>query len=84
MAVAQINRPLTCGEPVEYTVYDFLKGVARRLEHKHYPEPEVAMIFKKKDEDNVDIFKVEMELRKLYQEVRGREDGGGEVRGREG
>ena len=62
--------PLTCGEPVEFTVYDFLKGIARRSEHKPYPEPEVAMIFKKSDSDTaVDLFDVEINLRKAYSEV---------------
>ena len=62
--------PLTCGEPVEFTVYDFLKGIARRSEHKPYPEPEVAMIFKKSDTDTaVDLFEVEINLRKAHSEV---------------
>lgn len=62
--------PLTCGEPVESTAYDWLEGIARRHEHKNYPEPEVAMIFKKSETDNaVDLFEVEMGLRKAYQEV---------------
>ena len=61
---------LNCGEAVESTVYDFLKGIARREEHKAYPEPEVAMIFKKTETDNsVDLFEVEMGLRKAYKEV---------------
>ena len=61
---------LSCGEAVEFTVYDFLKGIARREEHKAYPEPEVAMIFKKTETDNsVDLFEVEMGLRKAYKEV---------------
>ena len=63
--------PLTCGEPVEFTVYDFLQGIARRKEHKPYPEPEVAMIFKKSDSDTaVDLVDVELALRKAYLEVR--------------
>lgn len=62
--------PLACGDVVEFTVYDFLKGIARRNEHKPYPEPEVAMIFKKSESDNaVDLFEVEMGLRKAYHEV---------------
>ena len=62
--------PLTCGEPVEYTVYDFLKGIARRNELQLFPEPEVAMIFKKSETDNaVNLFDVEMGLRRAYQEV---------------
>ena len=63
--------PLTCGEPVEFTVYDFLQGIARRKEHRPYPEPEVAMIFKKADSDTaVDLVEVELTLRKAYTEVR--------------
>ena len=70
MASAQPSL-LTCGDFVEFTVYDFLKGIARRNEHKPYPEPEVAMIFKKSETDTtVDLFEVEMGLRKAYQEVR--------------
>ena len=69
MADAQPT-PLTCGDPVESTAYDWLEGIARRREHKHYPEPEVAMIFKKSETDSaVDLFEVEMGLRKAYQEV---------------
>ena len=63
--------PLTCGDSVEFTVYDFLSGIARRKEHRPYPEPEVAMIFKKSDSDTaVDLVEVEMTLRKAYVEVR--------------
>lgn len=54
-------------------VYLFTKGIARRNEHKPYPEPEVAMIFKKSETDNsVDLFEVEMGLKKAYQEVNDR------------
>lgn len=61
---------LTCGDPVDFTVYDFLKGIARRSDHMPYPEPEVAMIFKKSESDSsVDLFDVEMGLKKAYQEV---------------
>ena len=61
---------LSCGEPVEATVYDFLEGIARRDEHPPYPEPEVAMIFKRSESDtSVDLFEVEMALRRAYQEV---------------
>ena len=61
---------LSCGDPVESTDYDFLEGIARRNEHPPYPEPEVAMIFKRSESDTaVDLFEVEMALRKAYQEV---------------
>ncbi len=62
--------PITCGDPVESMAYDWLEGIARRQEHSHYPEPEVAMIFKKTETDNaVDLFEVEMGLRRAYQDV---------------
>ena len=61
---------LSCGEPVESTDYDFLEGIARRYEHPSYPEPEVAMIFKRSESDtSVDLFEVELALRRAYQEV---------------
>ncbi len=66
--------PLTCGEPVVSMPYDFLKGISRRSEHKPYPEPEVAMIFKKSELDTaVDLFAIERGLRKAFKEVRGRQ-----------
>ena len=61
---------LSCGDPVESTDYDFLEGMARRHEHPSYPEPEVAMIFKRSEADtSVDLFEVELALRRAYQEV---------------
>ena len=61
---------LNCGEPVESTDYDFLEGIARRDEHPSYPEPEVAMIFKRMETDTaVDLFEVELALRRAYMEV---------------
>lgn len=61
---------MTCGEPVESTAYDFLKGVARRNELMTHPEPDVAMIFRKTAEDqSVDLTEVESLLRKLLREV---------------
>ena len=61
---------LSCGDPVESTDYDFLEGIARRHEHPSYPEPEVAMIFKRSEADtSVDLFEVELALRRAYQEV---------------
>ena len=46
-------------------------GIARRKEHKSFPEPEVAMIFRKSElESTVDLLDIEMGLRKAYQEVR--------------
>lgn len=61
---------LSCGDPVESTAYDFLEGIARREEHASYPEPEVAMIFKRSESDtSVDLFEVEVALRRAYHEV---------------
>ena len=73
---------LTCKEHVNETAYDFLEGVAMRRRHKAYPEPEVAMIFKKEPTDNsIDLTEVESSLQKAiklvsciklleYQEIR--------------
>ena len=61
---------LTCGEPPEFTAYDFLPGIAQRHSHPSFPEPEVAMIFRKSDSDTaVDLFEVEMRLRVALEEA---------------
>ena len=61
---------LTCGPPVESTVYDFLEGLARRKEHKHFPEPGVIKIFKKNPDDMaININEVEAMLKNLFIEV---------------
>ena len=61
---------LTCGEPPEFTPYDFLPGIAQRHSHPPFPEPEVAMIFRKSDSDTaVDLFEVEMRLRAAVEEA---------------
>ncbi|KAK3599116.1 hypothetical protein CHS0354_016375 [Potamilus streckersoni] len=61
---AQIEKPqLTCGKPVNYTQYDHLRGVANRNEHGQIPEPEVAMIFKKKNGKNSEVDMNELEDR---------------------
>ena len=65
-------KSLTCGEPVEFTAYDFLMGVARRKELPMYSEPEVAMIFKSSPEDTtIDLIKVESALQKALYKVLG-------------
>ena len=61
---------LTCREHVNETAYDFLEGVAMRRRHKAYPEPEVAMIFKKEPTDNsIDLTEVESSLQKAIKQV---------------
>ena len=62
---------LDCGKVVNYTEYDHLRGIADRKTHPHIPEPEVAMIFKKKDSRNaeVDMADLEKRLRKSKKEV---------------
>lgn len=52
------------------TAYDFLEGVAMRRRHKTYPEPEVAMIFKKEPTDNsIDLTEVESSLQKAIKQA---------------
>lgn len=40
---------LDCGKAVNFTYYDNLVGVARRHRHPNVPEPQVALIFTKKE-----------------------------------
>ena len=62
---------LDCGKVVNYTEFDHLRGIADRKTHPHIPEPEVAMIFKKKGSRNseVDMADLEKRLRKSKKEV---------------
>lgn len=61
---------VTCGKPVNSTQYDHLRGIANRNEHGHIPEPEVALIFKKKGSKNseVDMNSLEDKLKKTLRE----------------
>ena len=54
------------------TKYDHLRGIADRANHPHIPEPEVAMIFKKKSSrsNEVDMTDLEKKLRKAKKEVK--------------
>jgi len=62
---------LACKDHANETVYDFLEGVAMRRRHKAYPEPEVAMIFKKEPTDNsIDLTEVEASLQKAIKQVK--------------
>ena len=56
---------------MNYTQFDHLSGIANRKNHPNIPEPEVAMIFKKKDGRNaeVDMNELERRLRKSKKEV---------------
>ncbi|XP_002735626.1 uncharacterized protein LOC100376627 [Saccoglossus kowalevskii] len=56
------NYSLQCGDPVENTEYDHLEGIQRRHSHPTFPEPEVAMIFKKTEGDQIDMNLLESTL----------------------
>ena len=60
---------LTCGPPVNETFYDHLDGIANRAHHPTYIEPDVAMIFKKSEMQDVDLGLVESNLHRAFQEV---------------
>ena len=62
---------LDCGKAVNYTQFDHLRGIASRKNHPHIPEPEVAMIFKKKGSKHaeVDMTELEKKLKKSKKEV---------------
>ena len=40
---------LTCGEPAQYTTIDHLEGIASRFYYPVYPEPAVALLFRKNE-----------------------------------
>ena len=65
------TKVLDCGKAVNSTIYDNLRGIANRKNHPHIPEPEVAMIFRKKGNRNteVDMNELEKRLRKAKKEV---------------
>ena len=62
---------LTCGKPANFTQYDHLRGITHRGEHPHIPEPEVAIMFRKKGakSSEVDMTELESKLRKLKKQV---------------
>lgn len=62
---------LDCGKAVNFTYYDLLVGVANRHNHPHAPEPQVAMIFKKKGTKSteLDVNALERKLKKAKREV---------------
>ncbi|KAK7481383.1 hypothetical protein BaRGS_00027339 [Batillaria attramentaria] len=64
------KKGLTCGKPVNSTQYDHLRGVTSRHDHPHIPEPEVAMIFRKKGSrsSEVDLNDLEEKLLRLKKE----------------
>jgi hypothetical protein len=60
---------LTCGLPVNKTIYDHLEGVRMREKHPAHAEPEVAMIFKKTELEDIDLNAIETTLKRSYEEV---------------
>ena len=61
---------LSCGEPVDFTMYDFLKGLAQRRQLPSRIEPEVALVFRASESDNtVDMLEVETFLRSAIDTV---------------
>lgn len=60
---------LDCGKPVNSTQYDHLRGISSRHNHRHIPEPEVAMIFRTKNSPEPDLNLLESQLRKAKKEV---------------
>lgn len=66
-STAKSKKSLTCGKAVNSTQYDHLRGVTNRHEHPHIPEPEVAMIFRKKGSrsSEVDLNDLEEKLLRL-------------------
>ncbi|EEB12306.1 conserved hypothetical protein [Pediculus humanus corporis] len=60
---------LDCGKAVNFTYYDNLVGVNNRHNHPHVPEPQVALIFKKKSKNyEIDVDALERKLKKAKRE----------------
>ena len=53
---------MTCGEPVNETAIDHLEGIIERFSHPPYPEPDVALLFRKNEFDNVPVPVIEVNL----------------------
>ena len=70
-SVSDTVKVLTCGKAVNYTQYDHLRGIINRQDHVHVPEPDVALMFKKKGSrsSEVDMNELEDKLRKSKKEV---------------
>ena len=62
---------LDCGKSANFTYYDQLMGIANRVNHPHIPEPQVALLFRKKNskKDTIDLNTLERKLRKAKKEV---------------
>ena len=60
---------LTCGSSVNETSYDHLEGIANREYHPTFMEPDVAMLFKKNDMEDIDLGVIESNLRRAIEEV---------------
>ena len=56
---------------MNFTQFDHLSGIANRKNHPNIPEPEVAMIFKKKGSKSteVDMNELEKRLKKSKKDV---------------
>lgn len=65
------NDVLDCGRHANFTYYDQLIGIANRQNHPQIPEPQVALLFRKKTskKDTVDLNVLERKLRKAKKEV---------------
>eukprot|EP00794_Sanderia_malayensis_P015411 gene15411-16985_t len=62
-ALGPIKASLTCGTAVLQSPYDHLEGIAKRGQHPLFPEPEVALIFKKNEFDDPDLLSIEANLK---------------------
>lgn len=60
---------LTCGPSVNETFYDHLEGIANREYHPTFMEPDVAMLFKKSEVEDIDLGLIESNLRRAIEEV---------------
>lgn len=61
--------PLHCKDITNKSQYDDLQGIVDRLKHPFMPEPEVSLIFKRSESEEVNLDILEYNLRDAMQIV---------------
>ena len=60
---------LTCGEPAQYTAIDHLDGITSRFYYPVYPEPAVAMLFRKNEFGTAQLDVIEANMQDALKNV---------------
>lgn len=60
---------LTCGEPAQFTSIDHLGGIASRFYYPVYPEPAVALMFRKNEFGTAQLDVIEANMQDALKNV---------------